>query len=100
MAVPVGGHMVYATRKLWLRDDLLFLGFYIERLHLKELAWLYELAGRPPGPVYFMYVTRRDFYTGVVRILEEKYKPVHAIAVDGAPVLKIFRLEAFEKLAE
>jgi hypothetical protein len=45
------------------------------------------------GVVYFMYVTRTEHYKPLMRALDEQYAPVHSVEVEGAPILKIIRIE-------
>jgi hypothetical protein len=44
------------------------------------------------APTYVMYVTRRYFYNVGVLHLERTSTPVHEIAIEGAPILRIHRL--------
>jgi hypothetical protein len=53
-------------------------------------------ASTPPGPLYVMYVTRRSWYDRTVRELDATAPVVHEILVDGAPILRILRIEAGE----
>jgi 4-amino-4-deoxy-L-arabinose transferase-like glycosyltransferase len=49
---------------------------------------------RPPkGAIYVVYVTRKSFYTELVKRLEHDSQPVHEIHCDGAPILRIHRFD-------
>ncbi len=43
-------------------------------------------------PLYLMYITRKGWYKPVIRHLEKHARPAHEIAVQGAPILRIYRL--------
>ena len=47
-----------------------------------------------PGPIYVMYVTRRDFYGVLTRHLDANDTPVHEVLVQGGTILRIFRFES------
>jgi len=88
VVVPLAGELVAATRRMWLRPDLRL----IEVVSRSDapLAQVLEEAG--PGPVYFMFVTRRAAYGELCRAAEREGELAHAIRVDGVPILQILRL--------
>jgi hypothetical protein len=40
-----------------------------------------------------MTITRDDAYVPLVAAVVQTYRPVHAITVDGAPILAIYQLK-------
>jgi 4-amino-4-deoxy-L-arabinose transferase-like glycosyltransferase len=96
VSVPVANHLAFATRRLWLRDDLVFLRMPMMQdiLFPDSLARLQDCAERGERPIYVMYITRPEWYNPLVRVLEQlDIEPVHEILVDGVPILKIHRLD-------
>jgi len=91
VSVPVAQHIVYDTRTLWLRDDLVFLGGHLDFYSPKTEALVMEYLKRNDKPIYVMYITKPDWYKDVVKFLESNKKPVYMITVDGAPILKIYK---------
>jgi hypothetical protein len=91
VVVPIGGHIVEATQKMWMRRDL---NLVVPEQQSDELLdnLLNEVR---PGPVYVMYVTRKRAYRGLVREIDSKGKLVFDIEVDGEPILKIMRFNKF-----
>ena len=96
IGVPVANHIPYATRNLWLREDLQYLRMPRVQLAFfpKSEETLREYARRPNRPIYVMYLTRPTWYHDLVYLLESAdLEPVHEIRVGDVPILKIFRLE-------
>ena len=40
-----------------------------------------------------MFITRPDWYNTTATLCVQRLRPVHAIAVDGATILAIYRLD-------
>jgi len=97
LSVPVGTHIVYSTKDMWLRDDIIFLRSYRERFNPESLEILNRFYKNPQEPLYVMYITRRDWYTNMVRLLESREKPVYQITVEGAPILKIYKINSMDE---
>ena len=76
--VPVAWHVARAAAPIVLRPDL---------------ALLSEPPATPPAVLYVMHVTHEAFYGSLTWELAEHDPPVHAIRVQGAPILMIHRLE-------
>jgi hypothetical protein len=70
--VPVASHIAESAAPVRKRADL-------------------ALGGARP-PVYVMYFTRKPKYRRLVLELEERGRPAHEILVQGAPILRIYRL--------
>ncbi len=87
--VPIGGHVVGAERHLSLRSDLRLIDPNRERITRARLEHVLGPATR--GPLYVMYVTRRSWYEAPLRKVIAEWPRVHAIVVDGAPILEIRR---------
>lgn len=101
VSVPVANHVVFATRRLWLRDDLVFLRMPMmsDAFVPDSRARLAAYAEQPDRPVYVMYVTRSNWYGPLVRMLEQPgVEPIHEIVVDGVSILKIHRLDPAAEL--
>jgi hypothetical protein len=79
--VPVGDWLVQMTAPLYLREDIQALG--------KQDAALLEEMDRP---VYVMFITRPGFYDEVALDCVQNRTPLHEIAVQGVPLLQIYRL--------
>ena len=83
----VAEHIGFYTAPVWLRGDL-------ELLPLvgRGPADVQGYLARHDGNVYLMYVIRPGWYHALVREVDGRLRPVHEIAVDGAPILRILRL--------
>ena len=71
-------HLAQAVHGLWIRQDVVLIS-----------------ADEPQvtsEPVYVMYTTRPTEYGAIERYCQENLIPVYVIKVDGAPILKVFRL--------
>jgi 4-amino-4-deoxy-L-arabinose transferase-like glycosyltransferase len=79
--VPVAPWLVDLTARIWLRPDITVVA--------PEAVRPSVLADRP---VYVMFVTRAGFYTPIAKYCIQNLAPVHAIVVDGLPILQIYRL--------
>jgi hypothetical protein len=99
VTVPVASHIMFSTRSLWLRDDIQLLAGPMERIDLNRLRRLYRLVRHPERPIYFAYITRRNWYTDIVHLLEARAEPAHVISADGAPIIKIFRFDSMSAAA-
>lgn len=96
ISVPVANHIAFATRYLWLREDLRYLRMPRVRTNFvpESEALLREYWRRHDRPLYVMYLTRPTWYHDLVYLLENSaLQPVEEIRVDGVPILKIFRLD-------
>jgi 4-amino-4-deoxy-L-arabinose transferase-like glycosyltransferase len=71
-------HLAEAVHGLWIRQD-------VELISVDEP----QLASES---IYVMYTTRSTEYGVVERYCQENLDPVYVIEVDGAPILKVFRL--------
>jgi len=87
--VPVAGHIVKATRKMWLRPDLKF-GM---TAHKSDRGLDSVMRGIKQRPVYFMYITRTRAYGKLVREVERRGRVEYAICEDGVEILKIVRVD-------
>jgi len=96
LSVPIGTHIVFSTKNMWLRDDIVFLKSYRERFNPEALAILNGFYKNPQRPLYVMYITRRDWYTKLINLLESREKPIYQITADGAPIVKIFKITSID----
>jgi hypothetical protein len=85
--VGVAEHTLYAVREVRLRRDLQPRAMTGVPLHVIE-----SNIARGPRTFYLMYVIRPGWYLPLVQQVDGKLTPVHEIAVDGAPILRILKL--------
>ena len=97
IAVPIGVHIVYCTRNMWLRNDLKVLNMDVNGFLPESQMLLYKFYQKPEQPLYIMYITRRAGYRGLITLLENREKPVYEITVDGAPILKIYKINSMDE---
>lgn len=97
IVVPVATHIVYDTRIIWLRNDLTVLSMFIDNFAPESKKILYEFYKNPRSPLFVMYITRRDWYTNLIYLLENRDKPIYTIMVDGAPILKIYKINSMDE---
>lgn len=88
VVAPLAGHIVQATQQMWMRADIILLA----AIMYGDDAILEAIKQIPPRPVYVIYITRADFYGPIIRRAEAEGSLVHAIYVDGVPILKIIKL--------
>lgn len=81
IAVGVGAHIVRVQRPL-LRPDLQIVPFGSTPLTLE--------------PRYVMYITRTERYADTLEILDRTHPAVFHIDVDGAPILRILRIDPMQ----
>ncbi len=86
--VPVAGHIVKSTRKMWLRPDLAF-GMSAHKSDRSLDSVMRRIKRRP---VYFMYITRTRAYGELVREVEYLGDLEYAINEDGVDILKVVRI--------
>ena len=76
-----------------MRKDLrLIVPGYLSKARLRDV-----LKDAPPGPVYAIYITRKGFYGDLTKRIDERAKEAYAIYADGAPILKIMRIDDAER---
>ncbi|MBM3986231.1 MAG: hypothetical protein FJ296_11195, partial [Planctomycetes bacterium] len=80
VAAPVAWHVAEAVAPLRLRADLRLIG-----------------SGEPddtplPPVLYVAYITHPPFYGPMIWALEDAGEPLHALRVQGAPILKVQRI--------
>jgi hypothetical protein len=81
LLVPVAGHLVESSAPVRLREDILLCRAGITDTLPDDV------------PLYVMYVTRRNWYPPFLKPLDRTETPVHQVEVQGAPILKILRIE-------
>lgn len=77
LIVPIARHIVDCAAPVRLRSDL----------HLPR-----DGSGEASLPLYVMYITRPGWYTPLIAELDAR-PPTHEIRVQGAPILRIHRLD-------
>jgi 4-amino-4-deoxy-L-arabinose transferase-like glycosyltransferase len=94
--VPICAWTVSATQSMWMRDDLI-LATRGEKLIEQDRAELAKYFLSHKNPIYIMYITRRSWYPPIIPALEAIATPVHQFTIDGAPIIKIFKVDPFDR---
>ena len=81
--VGVGQHILQPVAAHWLLPD-------IELRRFKQLSA--ALASGEARPIYLIYITRTDRYSGLLFRLDAERPPHWEFRVDNAPILKTLRL--------
>ncbi len=81
--VAIAPWIVRLVAPIWLRSDLGVIEEPVIKLKLDQ-----------GYPVYVMFITRPGWYNTTANYAALYLKPVHQIAVDGAPILVIYKLDA------
>ncbi len=84
--VGVAQHIAYYTREIRLRPDIELRPF--TGLTLAEMD---EIVTSTPGHVYVMYITRKPWYTPLLRHLDSHGSVAWELQVDGGVLLRILR---------
>ena len=80
--VAIAPWIVKLTSTIWLRGDIGLIEEPVVRLKVEQ-----------GYPVYVMFITRPDWYNSIASYATQNLKPVHQIAVDGATILVIYKLD-------
>jgi hypothetical protein len=84
LVTPIAPWIVEITAPIWLRSDIQ-LKTYPTMDTLKVESGL--------QPTYIMFITRKGFYDSLCNYCLIQLEPVYQIAVDGVPILVIYRIE-------
>jgi len=89
VVVPIAGHIVMSTRQMWMRNDLRTPGVG-QRISMDEFLGI--LGQAHEEPIYAMYITKKEWRDDVILKIESEWALRHSINVDGAPILKIYKM--------
>jgi hypothetical protein len=79
----IAGHIVRIEAPLYLRSGIV----------LMSEGQLYDYSFED-GPVYVMFITRKNWYRVWANFCVKHMEPIHEIVVDGASILQIYKLES------
>ncbi|MEM1202363.1 MAG: glycosyltransferase family 39 protein [Acidobacteriota bacterium] len=92
LVVPVVEHAVRLVAPQRLRDDILLLPVttpFSPRIAPERLRWTLEAAAE--GPVYVMFVERRDWMNALMADCLNRLEPEVTWHLEGEPILRIYR---------
>jgi hypothetical protein len=94
--IPICAWTVWATQSMWMRDDLI-LATMGEKLTEQDQVEVAKYFLSHKNPIYIMYITRRSWYPSIIKAVEEIAIPIHQFTIDGAPIIKIFKVDPFDR---
>ena len=93
VVVSVGQHTVRTVQKIWLRKDIAVIRLPEFGYDQKYFEALIQAIRDRPQDVFLMTVTREERYGALARFVDANQVPEYQILVDGAPILKLFRID-------
>ncbi len=79
LSVPVAGWLVEIPARVWLRPDLRFIPAREAQTGAEQ-------------PRYVMFIHRPGYYDALAERVSRERRPVHQIALEGEPILYIYRM--------